>query len=174
MKKQRTVDFSFVDDYGGSIKGRFFEEKVKPAQNIEFAVLLGHVLLSDLLVDLLALRLRADTLPHRVPSFETLAGLTFAGSQFELEREIIESLNKARNEVGHRLERNAFEDSVRRFCQLLWEVNGDQRLSATDPFRWPKDESHQVLVFIIALTTLMPYLVNALSRVPDALRPPPN
>lgn len=166
MKTQRPVDFVDLENYSASRQARFFEGKLKPAQNIEYAVLLGHVLVEDLLLYLLALRLRADPLPHRKPGFEMLPGLAFAGRAFETEREILDLLNRARNEVSHRLERTIFDDSLHKFCQLLWDMGEGHEEKRTTPFRWSSDEQSQLLLFIIALSTLVPHLVGALARIP--------
>jgi hypothetical protein len=105
MRVQKPVDFSYVNGYENSPQAKFFEEKINSAADLEVAVLFAHVFFQDLLWDLLTLRLRADTRPTRIPGFETLVGLTLAGSIFGLEREILDCLNRARNEVGHRIER---------------------------------------------------------------------
>jgi hypothetical protein len=167
--RNQPIDFSYIENYETSTRAKFFEAKINSAPSIEVAVLFGHVFLQDLLWDLLALRLLADTRPSRVPGFETLVGLTLAGSIFENEREALDFLNRARNEIGHRIERRTFDDAVKRFCELAWNMGDDEneRPSRHAPFRWPPQEDQQLLVFRAAVMTIVMHLPTLMPPLGD-------
>jgi hypothetical protein len=80
-------------------------KKLADTTDLEYAVLLAHVLIYEDLCDLLGARLRTDSVPDRMPSFETVMNLALAGTRFAYERKTLDRLNTARNEVAHRIDR---------------------------------------------------------------------
>jgi hypothetical protein len=118
--------------------------KLNATDNLEYAVLLAHVLIQEELVDILGLRLRTDALPERMPGFEALAGLALAGSSFVKERLSLELLNRARNTIAHRTDRKTFEKHLSEFSRREWQVSVHH---GKGEFAWPADEQGKVKAF---------------------------
>ncbi len=119
-------------------------DKLNATENLEYAVLLAHVLIQEELTDILGLRLRADSLPERTLGFEHLAGLALAGSPFRNERDSLELLNSARNTIAHRVQRAEFEAKLSQFASREWQVSSHWGFG---PFEWPADEQAKVKAF---------------------------
>jgi hypothetical protein len=117
-------------------------DKLADTRDLEYAVLMAHVLLYDDLCDLLGARLRTDSVPERMPPFEAVMNLALAGSSYAYERETLDRLNTARNEVAHRTDRKKFDQAARDFAQRCW--NNPNADYALDDFKWPQDERKRV------------------------------
>lgn len=118
--------------------------KLNQTDNLEYAVLLAHVLIQEELSDILGLRLRTDSMPKRDLSFELLVGLALAGTPFRRERESLDLLNAARNTIAHRVHRREFEDRLAAFAEREWEVS---KLLGFGQFEWPNTEAAKVRAF---------------------------
>jgi hypothetical protein len=122
--------------------------KLVDAKQLDYAVLMAHVLVYDDLRHLLGLRLRTDTLPERLPMFDVLTGLALAGSRFAKDRETLGFLNSARNEVAHETNRSKFEDAARQFAyRSCNDDNPDYRIT----FEWPAEEEKRVENFCFGI-----------------------
>lgn len=121
------------------------------AQQLDYAVLMAHVLIYDDLCHLLGLRLRTDSLPERerLPMFAGVTGLALAGSRFAKDRETLNFLNNARNEVAHRTDRSRFEEAARQFAQR--SCNDDDDEYRLEGFEWPPEEKKKVENFCFGL-----------------------
>ncbi len=115
------------------------------AQQLDYAVLMTHVLIYEDLCHLLGVRLRTDSLPERMPLFDNVAALGLAGSRFTRDRETLNFLNTARNAVAHRTNRSQFENAARQFAQRsCTDEDPEYRLEG---FEWPLDERKKVKNF---------------------------
>ena len=112
MQKQKPVELRDIKTDQEYLQ---FDEKFCGSEVLEYTLLLGHVLIEDQLRGLIWVRLGTDTMPE-LKGFELIAGLAFAGSEYEDVRDKLASLNEARNQVGHKLHRTEFQlvRSVRR------------------------------------------------------------
>jgi hypothetical protein len=119
-------------------------EKLNATENLEYAVLLAHVLIQEELTDILGLRLRADSLPERTLGFEHLAGFALAGASFRKERDSLEPLNSARNTIAHRIQRTEFETKLSQFASREWQISSHWGFG---PFEWPANEQAKVRTF---------------------------
>lgn len=124
--------------------------RVTKVPDLEYAVLMGHVLVYEDLCWLLGIRLRTDTLPEKLPLFETVVGVALAGSKFEDDRETLRFLNSARNEIAHRTDRPKFEANVRNFCTRLWK----NKKYGSPELKWNSNEAKQVKAFWFAVGVL--------------------
>src|SRR5207244_1433453 len=88
MKKQQLFE---PRDYRTDADYQLLDGKFRRAADLEYAVLLGHVMIEDQLLALLAARLGADTMPD-LRGFELIAGLALAGAKAERLRDIAGSL----------------------------------------------------------------------------------
>jgi hypothetical protein len=133
MKNQKPFqarDYRTDEDYN------LVDSKFRAAANLEYAVLLAHVMVEDQLIALLAARLGADTMPD-VHGFELIAALSLAGSRTKRLRDTAGLLNTARNEVGHKMHRNNFGRSIEHFVRT---VKGEVGKAVT----WPTDETERI------------------------------
>jgi hypothetical protein len=126
------------------------EGKLHGTKDLEHAVLMAHVLIYEELCRVLGVRLRTDSMPERMPTFESVAALALAGTAFEQDREAVGLLNGARNEVAHRTDRKKFEASVRQFSQRMW----DDPAYGLPGFSWSTREEKQVKTFWLSFITL--------------------
>jgi hypothetical protein len=136
--------------------------KLNATENLEYAVLLGHVLIQEELTDILGLRLRADSLPERTLGFEHLAGFALAGSPFRSERESLELLNSARNTIAHHIQRSEFESKLAAFASREWQVSSHWGFGA---FEWPDTEREKVKAFAWGYHNLWLKLVDFKERL---------
>ena len=112
------------------------------AHQLDYAVLMAHVLIYEDLCDVLGLRLRTNTLPKRMPTFEVVKELALAGSQFDRDRETLTLLNEARNKVVHFIDRSPFEDKAREFAER--SCNDESVAYRVEGFEWPQEEKGKV------------------------------
>jgi hypothetical protein len=126
--------------------------RVTKIPNLEYAVLMAHVFIYEDLCWLLGVRLRTDTLPERrdLPPFAKLVDIVLAGSEFESDRETLQFLNSARNEIAHDTDRLKFDGSVQNFCSRLWS----DKTYGTEGFKWQRDETKQVKALWYAVGVL--------------------
>jgi len=124
--------------------------RISDAPDLEYVVLIAHVLVYEELCWLLGARLRTDTLPERMPLFEAVVGLALAGSRFTSDRELLQLLNSARNEVAHRTNRPKFEAKLREFSSRLWR---DKKYGSAG-FKWTRNNQEQVDSFMYAVGVL--------------------
>ena len=118
--------------------------KLVDSQQLDYAVLMAHVLIYEDLCHLLGVRLRTNSLPKRMPPFATVTALALAGSQFAQDRKTLNFLNTARNTVAHRTDRSQFEHAARQFAQRSCNGEGEYKI---DDFTWPPDEKGRVQNF---------------------------
>lgn len=123
-------------DYRTDADYAVFDRKFRDAGDLEYAVLLAHVMIEDQLRAHLAARLGADTMPP-LRGFEIIAGLALAGAKAVRLRNAVGLLNVARNEVGHKLTRKKFKSSVEEFVRNVKGKAGRQ-------MTWPTDEADQI------------------------------
>jgi hypothetical protein len=145
-----------------------FARRIDATDNLDYVVLLGHVLLSDQLVEFLGARLRTDTLPKHVPGFELLCGLALAGSDYQPERSLCDLLNRARNTVAHRTHREHFDETVRDFTRAAWVIMESAGFGA---FEWPETEDEKVRSFRWAFNNLSLHINGRLMQL---LKPEPS
>src|SRR5436190_13890925 len=130
MKKQKVFTRR---DYRNDADYNALDARFRSATALEYATLLGHVIVEDQLVSLLAARLGADTMPS-IRGFDLISGLALAGSKAEHLRDAASMLNAARNEVGHKMHRKAFAANVARFVRAVKGNTGEG-------MTWPRDET---------------------------------
>lgn len=116
--------------------------KLVDARDLDYAVLMAHVLIYEELCHLLGARLRTDSLPHQMPGFMNVMDLALAGSTFAEDRKTLGYLNTARNLVAHRSDRAKFESDARMFAERSW--NDDNEEYRVDGFEWASDEKEKV------------------------------
>lgn len=140
MQKQakfQARDYQTDPDYN------LLDSKFRRAKDLEYAVMLGHVMVEDHLLALLAARLGTDTMPQ-VRGFDLLAGLALAGSTRKHLRDAAELLNIARNEVGHKMHRKHFPQNVEQFVRA---VKGKSGKTMT----WPRAQTKRIDQFRLAI-----------------------
>src|SRR6266851_1982024 len=126
-----------------------FDERFRGSEVLEYTLLLGHVLIEDQLRGLIWARLGTDSLPD-LKGFELIAGLAFAGSEYDDARDKLASLNEARNQVGHKLHRTDFELKLRTFVA---SVTGKGKSAAE--IEWPEEEAERARALRIAIRFFM-------------------
>ncbi len=146
MRKQKPFELRDIKTDGEYLQ---FDEKFRGSDVVEYTLLLGHVLIEDQLRGLIWARLGTNTLPD-LKGFELIAGLAFAGSEYEDARDKLASLNEARNQVGHKLHRNDFDLKVRTFVA---SVTGKGKSEAE--IEWPDDESERAAKLRLAIRFFM-------------------
>jgi hypothetical protein len=146
MAKQKPFEFRDIKTDAEYLQ---FDEKFRGSDVLEYTLLLGHVLIEDQLRGLIWARLGTDTLPD-LRGFELVAGLAFAGSEYEDARDKLANLNEARNQVGHKLHRTDFDLKLRTFVA---SVIG-QGKSATE-IEWPDDEPERAAKLRLAIRFFM-------------------
>jgi len=119
------------------------DAKFRASDNLEYTVLLGHVIVEDQLLALVAARLGADTMPG-LRGFELISGLALAGTKPIKLREAASLLNTARNEVGHKMSRTRLAPNVEKFVRM---VKG----KAGKTMKWPTDEPEQAAQLRLAI-----------------------
>jgi uncharacterized membrane protein len=110
---------------------RALDAKFRSSSSLEYVLMLGHIIVEEQLVALLASRLGADTMPD-LRGFELIAGLALSGSKRKHLRDAVDALNQARNEVAHRMSRKKLDSAVETFVRA---VKG----KAGKSMAWPKD-----------------------------------
>lgn len=151
MSKQRRFQ---ARDYATDPDYKLLDAKFRKAKDLEYAVMLGHVMVEDQLITLLAARLGADTMPT-VRGFDLIAGLAFAGSKRKHLRDAAELLNGARNEVGHKMQRTTFPRGVEHFVRA---VKGQSGKTMT----WPRGQAKRVDQLRLAIRFFMAELAFAI------------
>jgi hypothetical protein len=144
MKKQ---DAFAARDYKTDADYKLIDEKFRGSDNLEYTVLLGHVMVEDQLLALLAARLATDTMPP-IRGFELIAGLALAGSKAEKLREAAGWLNTARKEVGHKMKRKQLQPNVEDFVRAVKGKSGKM-------MKWPPAESEQAAQLRLAIRFYM-------------------
>jgi hypothetical protein len=151
VKKQKKFS---PRDYRNDSNYQMLDGKFRAAGDLEYATLLGHVIIEDQLLTLLAARLGADAMPS-IRGFDMISGLALARSKSEHLRDAAGWLNGARNEVGHKMHRKTFSANVERFVRA---VKG----SAGEIMTWPSDEGEQVSQLRLAIRFFMVELAIAI------------
>jgi hypothetical protein len=108
--------------------------RLTATDNLEYAVLMAHVLLCQDLRALLGARLRAATLPRL--NFAAIVELALPGASLQNDRETLMFLNRARNTIAHRTDRANFDKHTKDFVSASW--------AASPPFSWPENEAKKV------------------------------
>jgi hypothetical protein len=141
--------------------------KLTDAHQLDYAVLMAHVLIYDGLCDLLGVRLRTDSLPDRMPMFEVVSGLALAGERFGQDRETLAFLNAARNSVAHRADRSKFADATYQFAyRSCNDKNPEYHLEG---FEWPSAERKRVENFCFGFFVWQAKLVDLVSEFENAV-----
>ena len=146
MRMQKQTKFT-ARDYTTDADYQLLDSKFRRARDLEYVVLLGHVIIEDQLLALLAARLGTDTMP-KLRGFDTIAGLALAGTRRKHLRDAAELLNVARNEVGHKMYRKNFPQNVENFVRAVKGKRGKT-------MKWPKTQSKRVDQFQLAIRFFM-------------------
>lgn len=141
------------------------ENALEPNQ-LEWTILKGHILIEDALKYLLACRLTASPVTYAkkldIPRFPLLVQLAFASDE-ESQRGLVqalESLNKARNDVSHWIERPEFTDKVKQFVERakksiadsdIPQWNSEDRVSQVNAAQQAVDEVAMAVFSLAAL-----------------------
>src|ERR1700753_1191367 len=129
MKKQRPYE---LRDFENDEELVAFDKKFRDSENLEYTVLLGHILIEHHLKDLIWARLGTDTMPD-ITGFELITSLALAGTDCAELRQRVDYLNGARTAVGHKFGRSDFEPQIKNFVAACNE-------KTISELEWPEDE----------------------------------